>query len=57
MENNYRILVVDDDPDIRKTYEQILIPGKMDHLLAAGESNIPRVSRMKKSCWRPRSLP
>jgi len=36
MENNYRILVVDDDPDIRKTYEHILMPERGKDILSDG---------------------
>jgi len=46
MEKNYRILVVDDDPDVRESYQLILAPGEKEILTSLGESlftDIPMV--------------
>ncbi|MBT3259580.1 MAG: HD domain-containing protein [Deltaproteobacteria bacterium] len=46
MEKNYRILVVDDDPDVRESYQLILAPGEKEILPSLGKSlfsDIPRV--------------
>jgi putative two-component system response regulator len=38
MKEQYRILVVDDDPGVRESYERILMPGEKDNFQEKGES-------------------